>query len=249
MDNVASQSWEAIHHIIIDGASTDKTIETAKQTAERYKGKVEYTIVSEPDKGLYYAMNKGLQHATPDYVLFLNAGDTLHSEKTLEEIGEQFQNEALNPPLQLVGLPEQELSTLPGVIYGDTDIVDVTNHFVGKREHNPPEKLTWKSFQDGMLVCHQAFYVRTDIAQRVAFDTQYRFSADVDWCIRVMKEVEKEGLELRNMHSVLCDFLAGGLTIKNHRASLHERFRIMTKHYGLLLTLRKHLGFLFGKRK
>ena len=97
MDNVASQSWEAIHHIIIDGASTDKTIETAKQTAERYKGKVEYTIVSEPDKGLYYAMNKGLQHATPDYVLFLNAGDTLHSEKTLEEIGEQFQNEALNP--------------------------------------------------------------------------------------------------------------------------------------------------------
>ena len=256
MDNVASQSWEAIHHIIIDGASTDKTIETAKQTAERYKGKVEYTIVSEPDKGLYYAMNKGLQHATPDYVLFLNAGDTLHSEKTLEEIGEQFQNEALNPPLQLVGLPEQEPSTLnsqpstlPGVIYGDTDIVDVTNHFVGKREHNPPEKLTWKSFQDGMLVCHQAFYVRTDIAQRVAFDTQYRFSADVDWCIRVMKEVEKEGLELRNMHSVLCDFLAGGLTIKNHRASLHERFRIMTKHYGLLLTLRKHLGFLFGKRK
>ncbi|MBO5613868.1 MAG: glycosyltransferase [Prevotella sp.] len=249
MDNVASQSWEAIHHIIIDGASTDKTIETAKQTAERYKGKVEYTIVSEPDKGLYYAMNKGLQHATPDYVLFLNAGDTLHSEKTLEEIGEQFQNEALNPPLQLVGLPEQELSPLPGVIYGDTDIVDVTNHFVGKREHNPPEKLTWKSFQDGMLVCHQAFYVRTDIAQRVAFDTQYRFSADVDWCIRVMKEVEKEGLELRNMHRVLCDFLAGGLTIKNHRASLHERFRIMTKHYGLLLTLRKHLGFLFGKRK
>jgi len=284
MDNVASQSWGAIHHIIIDGASTDKTIETAKHTAERYKGKVEYTIVSEPDKGLYYAMNKGLQHATPDYVLFLNAGDTLHSEKTLEEIGEQFQNEALNPqpstlnpPLQLVGLPEQEpstlnpqpstlnpqpstlnpqpstlnpqLSPLPGVIYGDTDIVDVTNHFVGKREHNPPEKLTWKSFQDGMLVCHQAFYVRTDIAQRVAFDTQYRFSADVDWCIRVMKEVEKEGLELRNMHSVLCDFLAGGLTIKNHRASLHERFRIMTKHYGLLLTLRKHLGFLFGKRK
>ena len=246
MDNVASQSWEAIHHIIIDGASTDKTIETAKQTAERYKGKVEYTIVSEPDKGLYYAMNKGLQHATPDYVLFLNAGDTLHSEKTLEEIGEQFQNEALNPQLSTLN---PQPSPLPGVIYGDTDIVDVTNHFVGKREHNPPEKLTWKSFQDGMLVCHQAFYVRTDIAQRVAFDTQYRFSADVDWCIRVMKEVEKEGLELRNMHSVLCDFLAGGLTIKNHRASLHERFRIMTKHYGLLLTLRKHLGFLFGKRK
>ncbi len=260
MDNVASQSWEAIHHIIIDGASTDKTIETAKQTAERYKGKVEYTIVSEPDKGLYYAMNKGLQHAMPDYVLFLNAGDTLHSEKTLEEIGEQFQDEALNPqpstlnsqPSTLNSQPStlnSQPSPLPGVIYGDTDIVDVTNHFVGKREHNPPEKLTWKSFQDGMLVCHQAFYVRTDIAQRVAFDTQYRFSADVDWCIRVMKEVEKEGLELRNMHRVLCDFLAGGLTIKNHRASLHERFRIMTKHYGLLLTLRKHLGFLFGKRK
>ena len=111
MDNVASQSWEAIHHIIIDGASTDKTIETAKQTAERYKGKVEYTIVSEPDKGLYYAMNKGLQHATPDYVLFLNAGDTLHSEKTLEEIGEQFQDEALNPQLSTLNSQPSTLNS------------------------------------------------------------------------------------------------------------------------------------------
>ena len=238
MDNVAAQTWGGISHIIIDGASTDRTVEMARMAAEANKGRIDYTIVSEPDNGLYWAMNKGLQLAKPDYVLFLNAGDTLHSPTTLEEIARRVneKNSNLQPPT----------SNLPGVIYGETDIVDVTNHYVGKREHNPPEELTWRSFKDGMLVCHQAFYVRTDIARRVAFDTRYRFSADVDWCIRVMKEAEKEGLKLLNMRQVTCNFLAGGLTIKNHRQSLHERFRIMVKHYGLITTIVKHVGFVFN---
>ena len=237
MDNVADQTWGGISHIIIDGASTDRTVEIARMAAEANKGRIDYTIVSEPDNGLYWAMNKGLQLAKPDYVLFLNAGDTLHSGETLREIAKS---------IDVQEFKSSRVQELPGVIYGDTDIVDVTNHYVGKREHNPPEELTWRSFKDGMLVCHQAFYVRTDIARRVAFDTRYRFSADVDWCIRVMKEAEKEGLKLLNMRQVTCNFLAGGLTIKNHRQSLHERFRIMVKHYGLITTIVKHIGFVFN---
>ena len=233
MDNVAAQTWEGIEHIIIDGTSTDKTVEIARKVAKENGDRIDYTIVSEPDNGLYDAMNKGLQFAKPDYVLFLNAGDTLHSPTTLEEIATK------------VRLSEN----LPGVIYGDTDIVDVTNHYVGKREHDPPNELTWRSFKDGMLVCHQAFYVRTDIARRVAYDTRYKFSADVDWCIRVMKEAENDGLQLLNMRQVVCNFLAGGLTIKNHRESLHERFRIMVKHYGLITTVMKHIGFVFRSKK
>lgn len=242
LDSIASQTWEGIHHIVIDGASTDRTVERVKNFYQQLAGhdgknRVGHSIVSEPDRGLYDAMNKGLQRALPDYVLFLNAGDTLHSPTTLEEIARKVGKEY-----------GTDKAVLPGVIYGDTNIVDAANHYVGKREHNPPEVLTWRSFKNGMLVCHQAFYVRTDIARKVPYDLRYHFSADVDWCIRVMKETERQHLELFNMHSVVCNFLAGGLTIKNHRMSLHERFRIMKKHYGLLTTIWKHIGFAINKK-
>lgn len=232
LDSVANQTWKGIRHIIIDGASTDNTIAVAEQFRQNSKGGVEYSITSERDNGLYDAMNKGLQKAQPDYVLFLNAGDTLHSVDTLKNIAEQVQTK----------------EELPAVIYGDTNIVDATNRYVGKREHDPPEVLTWKSFQDGMLVCHQAFYVRTDIARKISFNLKYRLSSDVDWCIRVMKEADKRHLELYNMHEVLCDFLAGGMSIKNHRQSLQERFRIMARHYGFVVTIIKHIQFVLNKK-
>jgi glycosyltransferase involved in cell wall biosynthesis len=224
--------------VIIDGGSTDATVEKAKRAQEDHGDMIRYTIVSESDRGLYDAMNKGLRYAIGDYVLFLNAGDTLHTERTLEEIAKKVNENASH-------LKPQSLH-LPGVIYGDTNIVDATNRYVGKREHNPPEVLTWRSFKDGMLVCHQAFYARTDIARKTAYDLRYHFSADVDWCIRVMKRAETEGLQLLNVRQVVCNFLAGGLTIKNHRQSLHERFRIMVKHYGLITAIVKHIGFVFN---
>lgn len=232
LDSVANQTWKGIHHIIIDGASTDNTIAVAEQFRHNSKCGVEYSITSERDKGLYDAMNKGLQKAQPDYVLFLNAGDTLHSVDTLKDIAEQVQTK----------------DELPAVIYGDTNIVDATNRYVGKREHDPPEVLTWKSFQNGMMVCHQAFYVRTDIARKISFDLKYELSSDVDWCIKVMKEADKRHLELYNMHAVVCDFLAGGMSIKNHRKSLQERFSIMVKHYGLIITIFKHIQFIINKK-
>ncbi len=248
LDSVASQTWSGVHHLIIDGASSDDTVRIVNDTAQAptirgeattirpagYDNGKKVTIVSEPDKGLYDAMNKGLRLADGDYVLFLNAGDTFASSETLQRIAEAINGND---------------NGLPGVIYGDTDIVDAANHYVGKREHDPPEKLTWRSFQNGMLVCHQAFYVRTDIAKEVKYDMQYRFSADVDWCIRVMKVCEERGLTLLNMHRVLCHFLAGGMTIKNHRESLQERFHIMVKHYGLWTTIKKHIGFVINKNK
>ena len=96
-----------------------------------------------------------------------------------------------------------------------------------------------------MLVCHQAFYVRTDLAKNIAYDLQYCFSADVDWCIRIMKEAEKMQLPLHNVHQVVVNYLEGGLTDKNHRDSLKERFRLMSRHYGLFQTVAMHIWFIF----
>jgi hypothetical protein len=137
----------------------------------------------------------------------------------------------------------------PAVLYGDTDIVDAEGRFLRKRHLSVPDHLTWRSFKQGMLVCHQAFYACLDIAHDIPYDLQYRHSADVDWCIRVMKEAERQHLPLVNVHAVLADFLDGGDSKQNHRDSLKERFDVMRRHYGLLTTLVMHVRFVFRNIK
>ena len=223
LDSVCTQTYQDIEHLIIDGASKDETV----QMAESYKAQVPYKVViqSEPDQGLYDAMNKGLHKATGDYLIFLNAGDALHANDTLETVSQLSSNS-------------------PAVIYGDTSIVDSEGRFLHLRRLRPPKQLTWKSFKQGMLVCHQAFYVRTDIAQQEDYDLLYRHSADVDWCIRVMKRAELQHLPLVNTNAILADFMEGGNTTQNHRASLKERYQVMCHHYGTIQTILLHLWFL-----
>ncbi len=224
LESVRGQSYPHIEHFIIDGVSKDDTVKKAQTYA--YDSHYPVIVKSEPDKGLYDAMNKGIQLAKGNYIIFLNAGDVFYEEDTLTNIAEQLKDKPL-----------------PGVIYGDTDIVDEEGNFIRKRRLAPPEKLSWKSFKQGMLVCHQSFYARTDIAKQVPYNLIYKYSADVDWCIRIMKEAEKQGLELWNTHKTLCSYLEGGMTEKSHRASLKERFMVMSDHYGMLTTILQHLWF------
>ena len=95
-----------------------------------------------------------------------------------------------------------------------------------------------------MLVCHQAFYVRTDIAREFPYDLQYRHSADVDWCIRIMREADRQHLLLVNTHAILANFEEGGDTTQHHHDSLKERFKIMMHHYGLFQTVVMHAWFI-----
>lgn len=232
LNSVMSQTWGQIEHIIVDGASKDSTVAMAEAYRRRSaEEETEHDIIikSEPDRGLYDAMNKGLQLATGDYVVFLNAGDVLPTDETLENISNDVN--------------ERSDGRLPAVLYGDTNIVDNNGELLRPRRLAPPDNLTWRSFKHGMLVCHQAFYVRTDIAKAEPYNLKYRFSADVDWCIRVMKRAEKEGLPLLRLPEVVVNYLDGGMTNKNHRASLIERFNVMSHHYGLMPTIMMHIWF------
>ena len=114
---------------------------------------------------------------------------------------------------------------------------------MGHRRLAPPEALSWKSFRHGMLVCHQAFYARTDLAKASPYDLKYRYSADVDWCIKIMKSAASYRLPLVNTHAVLACFLDGGMTTTYHRRSLRERFSVMCHHYGVASTVVMHLWF------
>lgn len=237
--SVAEQTHPYVEHLIMDGASKDNTLELAKAYQEgNYIGASNHKVkvFSEPDGGLYDAMNKGLRQATGDYVVFLNAGDVFPSSSTLELISDTIK--ASDPqPSTLDSRP------LPAVVYGDTDVVDEDYHVLCRRKGNVPDKLSWRSFRRGMLVCHQAFYARTDIAKLTPYNIKYRYSADVDWCIRIMKEAAAQHLPLVNVHATIAYFQQGGMTTIHHRASLKERFRVMTDHYGLFVTLLSHAWF------
>lgn len=235
-DSVLMQKYPYVEHLIIDGASTDRTLELArvyKMCSDATVIGHTVTIKSEPDRGLYDAMNKGLAMATGHYVCFLNAGDCFPDRDTLDLVARHArQNDAAEAGKRL-----------PAVLYGDTDVMDNEGNFLFHRRLAPPEVLTWRSFINGMLVCHQAFYARTDIARRHPYDLRYRHSADVDWCINVMKEAEQEGLELKNVHAVVANYRREGQSTRYHRASLMERFSIMCRHYGVAQTLASHVWF------
>ena len=215
IQSVISQTYHHVEYIIVDGASKDRTMDIVNRYREHIA-----IIVSERDKGLYDAMNKGIGLATGDYLCFLNAGDSFHEDDTLQQM------------VHSIHTPQ-----LPDVLYGETELVDHEGHFLRMRRLSAPEVLTWKSFRQGMLVCHQAFFPRRDLV--MPYDLRYRFSADFDWCIKIMKKSKV----LHNTHLTLIDYLAEGMTTRNHKASLKERFSIMTRHYGWTSTLAFHLGF------
>ena len=215
IESILEQSYTLIEYVIVDGKSTDRTLEIVK--AHRGIDRV----ISEPDKGLYDAMNKGLKAATGDYVWFLNSGDQIYSKDTVE-------------------LMVKGLEGFPDIIYGGTMIIDEEQNEIGDRRLKPPERMNWKSFRQGMVVCHQSILVKRDRAPE--YDLQYRLSADIDWVIRAAKGASG----IHNSKLVLSRFLEGGLTARNIKAGLKERFRIMRRYYGLIPTVLRH--FVFGIR-
>ena len=230
LDSVLAQDYPNIEHLIIDGASTDDTLKIVDDYIARSNAAEnghQIQVSSEPDKGIYDAMNKGLRSMTGDYVCYLNAGDFLPTTDTASRIAQQV----------------EASGNTPAVLYGDTDIVDGEGQFLHHRRLAPPENLTWKSFRQGMLVCHQAFYARTDFAIATPYDMQYRYSADVDWCIRVMKAAAKENEPMLNLHMVVANYTQEGQTTLHHRESLWERYRVMEHHYGRVQTFLLHCWF------
>ncbi len=216
LESIDSQTFADYEHIIIDGASTDKTLDIAAQHTDTRR-----QVISEPDRGLYDAMNKGLGYTSGQYLIYLNAGDKFHDAQTLQRIADAITD-----------------SGDPDIVYGQTDIVDDNGNYIGPRHLTAPDNLSLSSFAQGMVVCHQAFIVKKEIVG--FYNTKFRYSADYEWCIRCLQRSHKNtGLA----ETVLVDYLNEGMTTRNRGKSLRERFKIMAYYYGFLPTLLRHIGF------
>lgn len=207
--SVMKQTYANLEYIIVDGLSTDGTLDIIARYPEEVS-----LLISEEDTGIYDAMNKGLAAATGDYVLFLNSGDELYEDMTLEKVFSSADH--------------------ADIYYGETKLIDEKRNILGDRRHKIPKRFDWKSFRYGMNICHQAIYVKRSIVE--PYDLQYELSADIDWVIRAAKKADK----IVNVNQYVAKYLVGGLSQKRHIQSLKERYAIFKKHYGTFSNIVNH---------
>lgn len=215
MLSVLNQTYGHIEYIIIDGRSTDGTLEIIK----RYENRIA-RLISEKDEGIYDAMNKGIAAATGDYIIFMNSGDEFYDAGTVVAV--------------FASAPDAD------IYYGETEMIDSSGQSLGQRRHKAPEQFTWRSFNLGMSVSHQAIYIKRSLVE--PYDRQYALSADIDWIIRAAKKAKK----IVNVNRYVAKYLVGGMSKKKHRQSLAERFDIMKRHYGLIPTIFNHFIIAFN---
>jgi glycosyltransferase involved in cell wall biosynthesis len=217
MQSVINQTFTDFEYLIIDGASKDETM----TIVEKYRGEHPLSIkaFSERDKGLYDAMNKGLKHAKGDFVLFLNCGDRLFNNNTLEDIV------ACTTPTT-------------DVLYGETMLVDDDRKHIGTRTaltvQKLPKTLTWRSLKFGMVVCHQSFLVKRTIAPNYI---ENNLAADIDWVINCLKKAKN----VVNTNILISEYLMGGVSKQRHQQSLYDRYDILKTHYGVIPNFFNHL--------
>jgi glycosyltransferase involved in cell wall biosynthesis len=155
INSVLSQTYENVEYIIIDGGSTDGTVDILKQ----YDGRIGYWA-SEPDEGIYHAMNKAIERASGEFINFMNAGDTFADDETVQYVMEHKTEQA-------------------ELIYGDYIRLDPY------RSCKAQDQSRWYS---AVPFCHQTLFTKTQLIKEEMFDTRYSIAADHDFVIKMYEQ-------------------------------------------------------------
>jgi glycosyltransferase involved in cell wall biosynthesis len=211
--SILSQSYKDYEHLIVDGCSKDATLEIIKNFNNN-----KIRLVSEPDNGLYDAMNKAIKLAKGKYIVFINAGDELYDSETLSSVFSRVKDEDF--------------------VYGDTVVVGLDGGLRPYHKIKPSQdKISYKSFIEGMVICHQAMIVKREKA--ALFNQNYKISSDIDWAINTTKACNS----FLDTNLTISRFLDGGVSQKNKIKALRERFIILNNHFGFFKTVIQHLKF------
>ena len=213
MRSVLAQTCKDYEYIIVDGASKDGTVDIIKRLEPEFEGRLSWK--SEPDKGLYDAMNKGIARAKGDFLWFVNAGDEIYAPDTLAHIVAAATDDT-------------------DIVYGKACIVNAEGVKVSEHHKVTPSDLQRKHLLNGLVVCHQAILVRRSIADK--YNTDYRICADYEWVVKAVTASRKNVY----LDEYVCKFLTEGVSQKQRKRAWKERFRIMRDHYGLCATLWAH---------
>ncbi len=207
IESVLSQTYKDIEHIVIDGASMDGTVELVRS----YGDKID-KIVSEPDEGIYDALNKGIGLATGDVVGFLNSDDIYAHDRVLEKIAEAFKREKVDSTYGDLNYVKRE------------DISTVVRHW---KSHLFSEK----KLRQGWMPPHPTFYVKREIYEKYGmFDTSFEIAADYDSILRFLG---KHRISTTYIHGVLVKMRLGGVSNRDLKSILRksgEDYRALKKN-------------------
>jgi glycosyltransferase involved in cell wall biosynthesis len=210
MESVLSQTFNNIEHIIIDGGSTDGTVDIIRQNVNHIA-----KWISEPDKGIYDAMNKGIRMATGDYIGFLNAGDCYFNENTIRDM--------------FACLSDNN----PHLVYGDSISTD--------RENSKPRLQKALEFNlknllkhTTRVVCHQAIFVRKDIIPQ--YDTRWKLKAELNWYFDLAEQVPD--LEYCKLDLPVVYFDTMGTGHYKFWSNLKELLTLVRERYGWMTLVR-----------
>lgn len=196
LQSAREQTYRNFEHLIVDGASKDRTLDVVKQFSD-----LPLVVFSEPDKGIYDAMNKGLARARGDILFFLNADDRLWGNDVLARVAQAFD---ADPDLDI--LWGDVISVFPD---GDTE----RNSY----SHITPDTLVYGS------LCHQATFAHRRLFERFGnFNTDYPICADYDWFMRVLRG----GARYRHLDLEVAAFSRGGAHENNRDATYWERAQV-----------------------
>lgn len=212
IESVLKQTYENYEHIFIDGASTDSTVEMITELTDSIKGKVR--IISEPDKGIYDALNKGIKSASGDIIAFLHADDFYANETVLENVVDKFEESKADS------------------VYGDLQYVS-KNNIDNIVRHWQSGEFNARKLKNGWMPPHPSFFVKKSIYEKHGdFDLSFKIAADYDFMMRVLF---KEQISVSYLPEVCVKMRVGGesnRSIKNIILKSKEDLRAM-KNNGL----------------
>lgn len=194
--SVAEQTYDNIEYIIVDGASTDgtlKLIEAKKQFIAKW--------ISEPDGGIYDAMNKGTEMSSGEWIIFMNAGDTFHSANTVQDVF------------------SRSYSPKTAVVYGHVNkLYDNGANSVVKKAEAPHNS-------HRMFFCHQCAFTRRSALLKFPFDTRHRMSAD----FKLYKTLFKNKLHFEKIDEIIANFDTDGVSNRYRSRGLADNIRVIRK--------------------
>lgn len=197
--SVLNQTYDNIEYIVIDGKSTDNTTEIIKKYADR----IDY-FISEPDNGVYDAMNKGIEAATGDYLYFLNSGDYFVDETIIYKINSKLATQDIN------------------ILTGNVIIYNNDSNCISKHSNFD------KKYLRNHTICHQAMFSKRGLfAKYGVFDIKYKLKADHDWFMQVYDT----NANIKYVDYNIAYFLDGGLSSSGSPLTAKEYFKIGKKHY------------------
>src|SRR5574344_99862 len=212
ISSVINQTYNNIEFLIIDGNSTDGTLDVIK----KYSDKIAFWI-SEPDHGIYDAMNKGLRHATGEWICFMNSGDVFFNNEVIESV---FNNSIYN-----------QISVIFGLTIRNDKVMKLNPFFLSKH-----------SLEMGF--CHQSTFVRTEIAKKIKFNTNFNIAADFSMIYSIY---ESNG-SFFNINMPISIFDDTGVSSKNKKKLLfevasitHQRFSFYYVYKYFIVSLKEYL--------